>query len=162
MSGSAATAPAVEIRRDDGVGPEALAMIGESEAELSSIYPAEVRHAFSPRQLRDAGVVFVTAHLQGRVVGCGGMAPCPGADGGYGELKRIFVTKTARGRRVAAAIVAALEDEARARGLGLMRLETGDKSREAIRAYERAGYHRRGPFGGYAENGSSVFMEKAL
>ncbi len=43
-----------------------------------------------------------------------------------------------------------------------MRLETGERSTEAIRAYERLGYHRCGPFGAYLENGSSVFMEKPL
>ena len=148
----------VELRRDDPLGPDALAMIGESEAELAAIYPLEVRYAFSPTQLVEAGVVFLTARLDGRVVGCGGMAPCDG----YGELKRIFVTRSARGRRLAAAIIAALEDEARARGLPIMRLETGASSPEAIRAYQRLGYLRCGPFGGYAENGSSVFMEKAL
>ena len=152
----------VELRRDDRLRPDALAMIGESEAELAALYPPEVRYAFSPAQLLDAGVVFVTAHLDGRVVGCGGMARCSETSGGYGELKRIFVTRAARGRRVAAALVGRLEDEARARGLPLMRLETGEASPEAIRAYERLGYRRRGPFGGYVENGSSIFMEKAL
>lgn len=161
MSGPTVTAApvaAIELRRDDALGPDALAMIGESEAELASIYPPQVRSAFSPEQLTQARVAFVTADLDGRVVGCGGMAPLDG----YGELKRIFVTRAMRGRRIAAAIIGALEDEARARGLPLMRLETGDRSPEAVRAYQRLGYVRRGPFGGYLENGSSIFMEKAL
>jgi putative acetyltransferase len=159
---AAREAGVLELRRDDALGPDALAMIAESEAELASIYRPEVRYAFSPAELREAGVVFLTAWLDGRAVGCGGMAPCPEADGGYGELKRIFVTRRARGRRAAAVIVEALEDEARARGLAAMRLETGEASPQAIRAYERLGYRRRGPFGTYVENGSSVFMEKAL
>lgn len=138
--------------------PRALALIGQSEAELASLYRPEVRHAFSPDQLVAAGVFFVLAELDGAPVGCGGMAPLDG----YGELKRIFTTRTARGRRVGAAVIAALEAEARARGLPLMRLETGEISTEAIRLYERLGYARRGPFGAYRENGSSVFMEKAL
>lgn len=160
---SAAIAGAgVELRRDAGLGPDALAMSAESEGELASIYRPEVRSAFSPAQLLDIGVVFMTAYLGGRVVGCGGMAPCAGAGGVYGELKRIFVTRPARGRRIAAVIIGRLEDEARARGLLLMRLETGDASPEAIRAYEDIGHRRCGPFGDYVENGSSVFMEKAL
>ena len=152
----------VELRRDDALGPDALAMIAESEAELASIYPAEVRSAFSPGQLIDAGVAFLVAYLDGRAVGCGGMAPLDDPDGGYGELKRIFVTRAARGRQLSAAIIRGLEDAARERGLPLMRLETGDRSPEAMRVYERLGYFRRGPFGGYVENGSSIFMEKAL
>ena len=158
-SEAAGAAPVgVELRRDDALGPDALAMIGESEAELASIYPAEVRSVFSPSQLRGSGVVFVVVYLDGRAVGCGGVAPLDG----YGELKRIFVTSAARGRRVSAAIIARLEDEARALDLPVMRLETGDRSPEALRAYERLGYVRRGPFGDYVENGSSIFMEKAL
>lgn len=146
------------VTRDDALGPDALAMIAESEAELASIYPAEVRYAFSPEQLLDAGTIFLTAYAGDRVIGCGGMAPCAG----YGELKRIFVTRSARGHGHAAAIVAALEAEARAMGLALMRLETGEASPEAIRLYERLGYRRIGAFGSYKENGSSVFMEKPL
>ena len=155
------TATTLEIRRDDALGPAALAMIAESEAELAALYPPEVRFAFSPDELRAAGVRFFVAMDGDRPVGCGGIAICDD-DGRYGELKRIFVTLTARGRGIARAIVAALEDTAREAGLGIVRLETGEDSPEAIGLYQRAGYARRGPFGGYAENGSSVFMEKRL
>jgi putative acetyltransferase len=33
---------------------------------------------------------------------------------------------------------------------------------EAVRLYEAAGYARRGPFGGYPDNGLSLFLDKAL
>jgi putative acetyltransferase len=33
---------------------------------------------------------------------------------------------------------------------------------EAIRCYEKAGYHRCGPFGKYAEDPLSIFMNKTL
>lgn len=148
----------VLIARDDGLGPDALAMITKSEAELSALYPPEVRYAFSPDQLLDAGVAFFVARRGDRPVGCGGLAVFEG----YGELKRIFAAQTARGTGAAQAILEALEGEARARGLPLIRLETGLASPDAIRFYEKAGYRRRGPFGTYVENGSSVFMEKAL
>lgn len=149
---------ALVIRRDDALGPDALAMIAQSEAELAAIYPPEVRYAFSPDQLRDAGVAFVVGHLGEDPVACGGLALLDG----YGELKRIFVTRRQRGQGYADAIVAALEEIALTAGRPLMRLETGLASPEAIRFYERIGYSRIGPFGDYQENGSSVFMEKAL
>jgi putative acetyltransferase len=41
-------------------------------------------------------------------------------------------------------------------------LETGRDQAEALRLYRRAGYAVRGPFGGYPDNGLSVFMDKAL
>lgn len=151
----------ITLVRDDALGPDALAMIGESEAELASLYPPEVRYAFSPAELTDAGVHFVVAYRDGAPVGCGGYAALPGPPR-YGELKRIFVTKSARGHRIAGDIVSALEQSARAAGLSLMRLETGQASPEAIHFYERIGYAHIGAFGAYKENGSSVFMEKPL
>ena len=148
----------VELRRDDALGPAALAMIAESEAELASIYPPEVRYAFSPEQLTDAGVAFVVAYRDDVPVGCGGVAFYDG----FAELKRIFVTRAARGARIAGTIVDGLEGISRESGRDTVRLETGEESPEAIRLYERLGYARRGPFAEYEENGSSVFMEKVL
>lgn len=148
----------VELRRDDALGPDALAMIAESEAELASIYPPEVRYAFSPEQLTDAGVAFVVAYRDDVPVGCGGVAFYDG----FAELKRIFVTRAARGARIAGTIVDGLEGISRESGRSIVRLETGEDSPEAIRLYERLGYARRGPFADYEENGSSVFMEKVL
>lgn len=148
----------LRLVRDDALGPDALAMIGESEAELASLYAPEHRYAFSPDQLLNANVRFLVAYQHDTPVGCGGFAPCTG----YGELKRIFVMQSARGKRLAEAIVAALEDAARADNLPLMRLETGEASPEALRLYTRLGYSRIGPFGSYVDNGSSIFMEKPL
>ena len=63
---------------------------------------------------------------------------------------------------VAAAILRALEDEARTLGLPLLRLETGDPLASAVRLYERAGFTRCGIFGDYRPNDSSVYMKKPL
>lgn len=146
------------IRRDDQLGPDALDLIAQSEAELAAIYPPEVRFAFSPEELTAAGVVFLVGYDGERPVAAGGVAPLDG----YGELKRIFVAADARGRGYARQIVEALEDQARSLDLTLMRLETGEDSPEALKLYARMGYRRIGPFGSYPENGSSVFMEKPL
>lgn len=146
------------ITRDDALGPDALALIALSEAELAALYPPEVRYAFSPDQLRGAGVAFLVGHDDGEAVACGGVALLDG----YGELKRIFVRRDRRGRGHADAIVAGLEQIARTAGLACMRLETGKESPEAVRFYSRLGYAPIGPFGDYEENGSSIFMEKAL
>ncbi len=148
----------IDLRRDDALGPDALTMIAESEAELASIYPPEVRYAFSPDQLTNAGVAFLVAYRDSDPIGCGGVAFYVG----FAELKRIFVTKSARGTRVAVKVVEGLEDIARRSGRSVIRLETGESSPEAIRLYERAGYARREPFADYVDNGSSVFMEKTL
>ena len=146
----------VEVREVPVGDADALRLIGESEAELASIYPPELRYALSPEQLMDIGARFVVARVDGVAMGCGGVAVFDG----YAELKRIFTTRAARGRGVAKAIVAALEEIAKGAGLSVVRLETGLASPEAIALYKRLGYREIGPFGEYEENGSSVFMEK--
>ena len=146
------------LRRDDQLSADALKMIGESEEELASLYPPEVRYAFSPDELLDAEVRFLTAYTDHEVVGCGGVAICDG----YAELKRIFVTMSARNRGFAMQIVCGLEEIARKEGMKVMRLETGLASPDALALYRKLGYFEIGPFGSYVENGSSVFMERTL
>ena len=74
----------------------------------------------------------------------------------------MFVQPELRGQRVAEQLLASLETRLLADGLKLASLETGRDQSAAIRLYERCGYTRRGPFGGYPDNGLSVFYEKRL
>ncbi len=146
------------IRRVSPLGPAALEMIDGSEREQAALYPAHLRTALDPRALVAQEVRFFVA-MEGEVpLGCGGF----GIYDGYAELKRIYVAPAARGKGVSDAIMRACEAAALAEGQTLMRLETGEATPAAIRLYERHGYARTGPFGAYAENGSSVFMAKAL
>jgi putative acetyltransferase len=55
-----------------------------------------------------------------------------------------------------------LERQLEAEGLGLALLETGGAQRQAVALYERAGYRRRAAFGGYPDNGLSLFYEKRI
>jgi putative acetyltransferase len=55
-----------------------------------------------------------------------------------------------------------LESSLRAHGIERALLETGALQHEAVRLYERCGYRRRPAFGGYPDNGLSLFYEKAL
>jgi putative acetyltransferase len=72
------------------------------------------------------------------------------------------VEPAVRGQRIAARLVDTLECGLRAHGVGLALLETGRDQLQAIHLYERCGYTRRGAFGGYADNGLSLFFEKRL
>jgi putative acetyltransferase len=68
---------------------------------------------------------------------------------------------------VSDAVLARIEAEARAAGLTMLRLETGDRQLAAMRFYERAGFRRCGAFGAYAAMPpsaitTSVFYEKPI
>ncbi len=71
-----------------------------------------------------------------------------------------------RGKGVAALLLKRLEDEARAAGETILRLETGIHQHEALRFYEKAGFRRCDAFGAYLEKpphsiATSVFFEKS-
>src|SRR5688572_28634499 len=88
---------------------EARALIDELDAELSGSYAPEQRHGLSIARVFRPGVLFFLARLDGEPVGCGGIA----LEDGFAEVKRMYVRPHARGRNVAAAILARLEQEAR-------------------------------------------------
>lgn len=69
-----------------------------------------------------------------------------------------------RGHGVGAAIVTHLLELARARGWARVSLETGagEAFRPARTLYERCGFVRCGAFGDYLDNGTSVFMTRAV
>jgi putative acetyltransferase len=109
---------------------------------------------------------FLVARRGRAAVGCGAVRRMPAEPGTagqpYGEIKRMFVVPAQRGQRIADALLAHLETSLRSDGIPQALLETGRDQAEALRLYRRAGYTVRGPFGGYPDNGLSVFMAKAL
>ena len=146
------------IRRLSPLHPDALALIDGSEREQAALYPPHLRNVMYPQELVDADVRCFVGHDADAPVGCSGYQ----AFDGYGELKRIYVAQDKRGQGWAETQVTACEYAACAEGLAAMGLETGDVSHAALRFYARVGYAPTGPFGGYIENGSSIFMHKAL
>jgi putative acetyltransferase len=139
--------------------PEVIALIAELDAYQDALYPPESRHALDLAALTQPDVLFAVARTAaGQAVGCGAVV----LDTEAGELKRLFVSPAARGQGLAQRLLARLEAEAVGRGCQLLQLETGPYQPEALGLYARCGYERRGPFGGYADDPLSVFMEKRL
>ena len=149
----------VEQVRPDS--PDAFALVEELEAHLASRYPAESRHGFSVRRLVDEGVVFFVARSEGEPAGCGGILFLAD-EGGYGEVKRMYVRPGHRGEGVGRRVLERLLDEARSRGIRLVRLETGIDQVEAIGLYESAGFRRCPPFGPYRDDPLSPCYELRL
>jgi putative acetyltransferase len=138
-------------------------LIGELDAELAGPYPPENRHGLSLSGIFQLNILFFIARIDSAAAGCGGIA----FEENFAELKRMYVRPQYRRRGVARALVAKLEEEARARGVKSLNLETGDAQKPAIRLYESAGFIRCGAFGKYAQMPSQatqrcVFFEKVV
>jgi GNAT superfamily N-acetyltransferase len=151
------------VEHVDRATEDARTLIAELDAELSAAYGPEQRHALSLERVFRPGVMFFIARLEGKAAGCGGIA----FDDGFAEVKRMYVRHPARGRNVAQAVLARLEQEARKRGYQRLTLETGDAQHAAIRFYERTGFTRCAPFGAYATMPMpsierSIFFEKRI
>jgi GNAT superfamily N-acetyltransferase len=138
---------------------DAIELIAELEAHLSSLYPAESRHGYSVEKLLRAGVAFFIIRCDGIPAGCGGIQLF-GAE--YGEFKRMYVRPKFRGRGFGKLMLDYLTAYALQHGIGCLRLETGIHQHEAIGLYERMGFQRIGPFPPYHEDPLSAFFEKKI
>jgi putative acetyltransferase len=157
---------AVEITRERADHPQVVALLGALDRYLGELYEPEANHILSVEELLAPDIGFFVARQGERIVGTGAVRRMPGepATGGtaYGEIKRMYVDPTLRGQRIGARLIATLEDALRRDGIALALLETGRDQHEAVRLYERAGYTLRSAFGGYPDNGLSLFMAKVL
>jgi putative acetyltransferase len=159
-------APTVEIQPERADHPEVVALLGALDRYLGELYEPEANHILSIEELLAPEISLFVARQGERIVGTGAVRRMPGeADTGgrpYGEIKRMYVDPTLRGQRIGARLIEALEDAMRRDGITLALLETGRDQHEAVRLYMRAGYTLRSAFGGYPDNGLSVFMQKTL
>jgi putative acetyltransferase len=157
---------AIRIRTERPDHPQVQAMLAALDAYLASLYEPEANHILDVQALLLPEIDFMVAQRGDELLGCGATRAMPGESdtGGqpYGEIKRMFVRPEQRGQRLAEQILQTLEARLSARGIALALLETGRDQTEAVRLYQRCGYQARGPFGGYDDNGLSLFLEKRL
>jgi putative acetyltransferase len=149
----------IQIAEERPDQPEAAELLRQSDVFVASLYPPEHRHMIDMPGLLAGNVRFFVARRGGTALGCMALVRS-GPD--RGELKRCFVTDAARGQGVGFALLRAAEAAAREQGMRLIQLETGNLNQAALRLYRGNGFHERGPFGAYPDDGVSVFMEKTL
>jgi putative acetyltransferase len=156
----------VTIRPERADHPEVVALLEALDRYLGELYEPEANHILSVQELLAPEVTFLVARQDGRIVGTGAVRAMPAEAGtagrAYGEVKRMYVDPARRGQRIGERLLQQLEQTLRERGLSQALLETGEAQHAAVRLYERCGYVRRPAFGGYPDNGLSVFMQKVL
>ena len=127
-------AATVSLREVDPTGPLAARAVGHYLAELDDRFP----DGFDPGTPAPLDT-FTVATSDGAPVACGGLQEiAPGVD----EVKRMWVDPAWRGAGLGSRLLRHLEDAARGRGRGVVRLDTNQALTEAIAMYERAGYRR--------------------
>jgi GNAT superfamily N-acetyltransferase len=104
------------------------------------------------------GAAWLVVYEDGRAVGCGGLRPL---EPGIAEIKRMFVTASARGRGHARALLAELERLARETGYARVRLYTTEVLREARALYDDAGY-RPIDVAAVDDRAQDIWLEKRL
>ena len=155
FSGDLAVAPA------DPHGAEALTLLAEAVAEARRRYPEEFDPAAPPpgnAPVASRGA-FVIARRKGVAVACGALRPL---DSQCAEVRRMFVTASARRAGVARRVLNDLEARARQLGYRALRLETGNRQPEAIALYTASGFRRIAAVGSHVGDPYSVCFEKAL
>ena len=129
------------IAVEDPDGPEARWCLEQYFAELDERFKGGFDAGKSipadGGDLKPPHGIFLVARLDGRLVGCGAVKSI---ERGVGSIKRMWVSHEVRGVGVGRRLLLALEKEAAALGMGLLRLETNRSLHEAQALYRRNGY----------------------
>lgn len=151
----------IAIGREPLDGATARALIAALDGELLARYPEEGATHFrlDLAEVAPGRGVFLVARREGEPIGCGAIRRL---DPEAAEIKRMYVVPAARGRRVATAILSALEGEARLLGVARLVLETGERQPESLALYRRAGFTAIPRFGDYVDSALSLCMAKVL
>lgn len=148
---------AIRIEIDDLSRPAVLGLLEEHLRHMHEITPPGQVFAFDASQLRRPGVVFWTAWMNDRLLGCAALQEISATQG---EVKSMRTPAGQRRLGVGRALLGHLLEVSRKRGYRELFLETGNHPAftPARLLYQSVGFRECGPFGAYKDNGFSVFM----
>ena len=149
------------MRVHSATSSEAQLLIAQLSDELAERYDQQDDGSgnFAAENEDGCRSVFVAGFLDDSPVACGAIRPL---ENDIAELKRMFVVKKYRGRKLSSRILQRLEVEASRLSYRSIRLETGNRQPEAIGLYEKSGYQRIAPYGQYVASERSICFEKPL
>ncbi|MDP9188603.1 MAG: GNAT family N-acetyltransferase [Actinomycetota bacterium] len=127
--------------------------------EVQRRYGFTAPNPFDPATFTGPVGGFWVATDIGLPVGSIALAPL---EGPAAELDVMYVAPLYRRVGVAHALLAALEDHARAAGISVLRLRAGEPQPEALRFYTAAGFEPIPPFGKWIGDETARCFEKAL
>ena len=135
------TAGLVEFQVEDPTSPSAMFCLESYFSELvdrfENGFDPTLGHSGDVRVFREPAGLFLVAYLRGAPIGCGGLKF---HEDQPADLKRMWVSESARGLGVGRRLLTELEQRARDRGASIVRLETNRSLNEAINLYRSTGY----------------------
>jgi putative acetyltransferase len=147
----------MEIRTGDTYDPRVVALLDHHVTTARAHTEPGSAHALDLAGLRAADVAFWTG-WDGEMLVATGALKAISPD--HGEVKSMHTLEAARRRGFAGRMLRHIIDEARARDMARLSLETGswDYFRPAVALYRAHGFAPCGPFEGYVEDPNSLFL----
>ncbi|MGO2012262.1 MAG: GNAT family N-acetyltransferase [Pseudoalteromonas sp.] len=140
---------------------DAINVFADIDRLINSLYPVACAQSLTLDELNHPDVYAIGLKNEDGIVACGAIVKqfdtCL-----YGEIRRLYVKPSYRGKGLSRRIMQILLHYAGEVQIPLIRLETGPKQTESINLYENLGFERCGSFGTYTDNPQSVFMELGL
>ncbi|AOT10823.1 GNAT family N-acetyltransferase [Pseudoalteromonas luteoviolacea] len=148
----------VELKPDD---PNVQDLFAEIDRLMNTLYPIASDQSLALEELNQPNVRAVGLKDESEIVACGAIVKQFDKKL-YGEIKRLYVKPSFRGKGLSKRIMQILLHYAGDAQIPLIRLETGLKQEESIKLYESLGFERCERFGLYRDNPLSVFMSLSL
>lgn len=138
--------------------PAFVALVTAMVQEMIGLYGGDVG---TWKLVPPGGAWLLLRDDDGEPVGCAGVIPLsvavPDALPAQGEVKRVYVVPSARGRGHSRQLMAAVTALAPSLGYAELWLETGDLQPIAVTLYERLGWRAIPAYGPYADEHSACF-----
>jgi GNAT superfamily N-acetyltransferase len=151
----------IEVRPEPFGGPITRPMAEAQQAELTERHHGSPGSGAmpSPEYFQPPDGTFLVVYIDGEPAGCGGVGRLGES---VGELRRMYVLPSQRGKGLGRVLLGALEDAARDLGYTTMQLETGSEAPEALGLYTSSGYEPIPCWGPFATDPKSRCFEKQL
>ena len=129
----------IVIQRAELTDEVSRRLIDALNEELTSAYPepGATHFGLDPAEVRGSRGAFLIIYEGYEAVGCGAVRLI---DSTTGELKRMYIAASKRGRGLGRLLIRALEQEAGNLGARRLILETGIRQAAAIALYRRTGF----------------------
>ena len=151
----------MQIKVDDLIDGEVIALLEEHLADMYATSPPESVHALDTSALKDPAITFYSCWKNDTLLGCAALREL---NSSHVEIKSMRTTTKARNLGVASALMEHLLKVATSREYQKMSLETGSMEffKPAKALYKKFGFEYCGPFGNYQLDANSRFMTRSI